>query len=130
VIRRSVLISVFGPLTLGIVATLVFLVFYTSKNTAAVTIRNRTGMDIYSGQLKISSQSNEQEIGEIRNGDSTVVRFERFSDGHYVLQTIFKNGISHKDSGGYLADGKSFRDEIVLDSRNDSISMTINQSKL
>lgn len=128
-IRKSVLFSVFGPLIGGIAATLIFLAVYTSKNTAAVTIRNRTGLDIYSGQLKISSLSNDQEIGEIRNGDSTVVKFERFSDGHYVLHAIFKNGKSHKDSGGYVTHGMSFQDEIILETLGDSVGMKINQNK-
>ncbi|MDQ3003102.1 MAG: hypothetical protein M3Y08_17800 [Fibrobacterota bacterium] len=128
-IRKSILFSVFGPLTLGITATLVFLFVYTSKNKAAVTIRNKTGMDIYSGQLKISSLPNEQEIGEIRNGDSAVVQFESFSDGHYVLHTVFKNGKTHKDSGGYVTHGTSFQDEIVLEAHADSIGMKLKQTK-
>ncbi|HKP95624.1 MAG TPA: hypothetical protein VJ385_07695 [Fibrobacteria bacterium] len=115
------MIPVLAPLVLGIATALAFLFHYLGKNRAVVTIRNRTGYDLVGGQLRISSQPKEQEVGEIKDGDSAKVLFERFGDGHYIFAGQFKHGKTLQDSGGSVASGASYKDEILLESRNDTL---------
>lgn len=127
-IKNRALIPVLAPLLLGVAAALVFLIHYLGKNKAIVTIRNKTGMDMMGGQLGISSLPKDQEVGEIKDQDSAKVLFERFGDGHYVFAGQFKGGRTMADSGGNVASGASFKDEIVLDLRNDSLVAAFHQN--
>ena len=127
-LKNRALIPVLAPLLLGIAAALVFLVHYLEKNRAIVTIRNRTGLDLMGGQLGISSLPKDQEVGEIKDQDSAKMLFERFGDGHYVFAGQFKGGRTMADSGGYVASGASFKDEIVLAMRNDTLLATFSRN--
>src|SRR4051794_3208071 len=98
-------LAVVGPLLLGVTAALVFLAFYLHKNKAVVTIRNRSGLDLQGAQLSITSLPKEQEVGEIKAGDSAKVVFENFGDGEYVFAGQFKDGKSMQGSGGRLSSG-------------------------
>lgn len=119
--KRRSLLAVFIPMGLGITTAMVFLFHYLHGNKAIVTIRNATGSDMIGGQLRISSLPNDQEAGDIRDGDSAKVRFERFGDGYYLFSGQFRNGESVRDSGGQVFAGKSSSNEIILGSRNDSL---------
>ncbi len=115
------LLAVLAPLGLGVSMALVFLANYLTKNKAIVTIRNESGYDLVGSQLRISSQPKEQEAGEIRNGDSAKVQFEKFGDAHYEFTGQFRDGRAMRDSGGYLTSGSSYKDNILIRSRNDSL---------
>jgi transglutaminase-like putative cysteine protease len=106
---------------LGVATALVFLANYLTKNKAIVTIKNQSGYDLVGGQLRISSQPKEQEVGEIKDADSAKVQFEKFGDGHYEFTGQLRNGKAMRDSGGYLASGASYKDIIVIKARNDSL---------
>lgn len=120
-------LAVLGPLCLGIFLALVFLFNYLGKNKAIVTVKNRSGRDLTGAQLRISSLPAEQEVGEIKDGDSALVQFERFGDGHYVFTGQFRDGKAMRDSGGYLTSGSSYKDNIVVKARNDSLVAEFHQ---
>src|SRR4051794_13843901 len=126
--KNRALIPVLAPLALGIVTALAFLFHYLGKNRALVTIQNRTGIDMMGGQLRITSLPKEQEVGEIKAGDSAKVLFESFGDGHYVFTGQFQNGKAMQDSGGQVKSGASYRDEILLRSCNDTLVAEVSQS--
>lgn len=129
-LKNRALIPVLAPLVLGSVAALVFLFTYLGKDKAIITIRNRTGMDLMGGQLSLTSLPKEQEVGEIKNQDSAKVQFEKFGNGHYVFSGQFKGGKSMLDSGGRVTSGISYKDEIILSARNDSLQAVFNQNAI
>jgi hypothetical protein len=115
------LLAVMLPLGLGVITALLFLANYLTKNRAIVTIRNQSGYDLAGGQLRISSQPKEQEVGGIGNNDSAKIQFEKFGEGHYEFVGQFRDGKTMRDSGGYLTSGASYKDVILIKSRNDSL---------
>lgn len=119
--KNRALLAVLGPMGLGIATALIFLAVYLGKNKSIVTIKNETGLDLMGGQLRITSLPKEQEVGEIKSNDSAKVQFEKFGDGRYVFSGQFKGGKTMLDSGGYVTSGASYKDVILLKTRNDSL---------
>jgi hypothetical protein len=125
--KSRTLLAVLVPLGLGIVTALLFLVNYLHKNRAIVTIKNQSGYDLIGGQLRITSQPKEQEVGAIGNNDSAKVQFEKFGDGHYEFAGQFRDGKTMRDSGGYLTSGASYKDVILIKARKDSLVAEVRQ---
>ena len=120
-------VAVLGPLLLGVVLALVFLFNYLTKNKAIVTIRNQSGLVMVGGQLRMTSQPKEQEVGEVGVGDSAKIQFEKFGDGHYQFTAQFRDGKSLRDSGGILTSGSSYKDNILVKARGDSLVVEFRQ---
>jgi hypothetical protein len=128
--KNKALLPVLAPFVLGLVVALAFLVHYLNKNRAVVIVRNATGRDMMSGQLSLSSLPKEQEVGEIAAGDSAKVLFESFGAGHLVFTGQFKGGTAMRDSGADLAAGASYRIEVRLENRADSLVAGFSQGPL
>jgi hypothetical protein len=128
--KNKALIPVLAPFLLGLAVALLFLVHYLHKNKALVTVRNSTGRVLMNSQLSLTSLPKEQEVGEIPAGDSAQVLFEGFGAGHLVFTGQFRGGAALRDSGAELASGASYRVEVALEERADSVTVRFSQSPL
>ena len=127
-IKAALLIGSFS--FTGIISVGFALVYYNSHNRATVSIINRTGERLLSGNLKISSLPDPKQFGKIENGDSIKLSFKNFGDGEYIFSGSFESGKSIQESSGYVTNGMDFEDEIVLFVKGDSIKIGLDQNHI
>ncbi|GEM_PF-4185960 len=124
--KNRTLLAVLGPLFLGIILAMIFLVNYLTKKTVILTIHNHTGMDIQGSGIRLGSEAKEEEVGPIADKDSTVFQFRNGGSGTYFLAGKLKNGTEFSVSGGQAgkAKSKSVRDGLVLGMQGDTVTGT------
>ena len=125
--KTRTMLAVAAPLVLGLATALIFLAFYLNRNSVILTIRNRTGMDILGGGIRLSSQPKEEELGPVPDNDSARIIFRDVGDGEYVLNGKLKNGTEFRISEGHVTHGADRKDELVLEMKGDSVTGTLKQ---
>lgn len=81
-------------------------------NKSIVTVINQSSQTIIS--LKIELAGETKTIAMLSNGRSAIVEFNNFSDSHYILNGVLKDGTLIKGEFGYVTNGMNFEETFVI----------------
>jgi len=85
-----------------------------NNDMATVIVSNRSGEDLYSVQVCLSSNKDWKNIDTLRTGSSTIVSFQNYTDAHYQVSCITRGGTIFSFETGYVTHSMSFRDSLTF----------------
>ena len=85
-----------------------------SHPRATVVVSNRTGADLCSVRVGLSSDKHWRDIDTLRTGASTEISFANYADAHYLVSCISQKGKRLSFEAGYITNGMSFRDSLTF----------------